>query len=105
SAEAYLVRARIRRHSGDRAAALADVESGLSLAPRDPRLLELRGRLKLESGNPAGALVDLDRAMIRGAPASVRVQRAQALSALGQDAAAVREWNLAAEQDPEDPRI
>jgi serine/threonine protein kinase/predicted Zn-dependent protease len=104
SAEAYLVRARIRRQAGDRAAALADVESGLSLVPGDPRLLELRGRLKIESDNPAGALADLDRALIRGAPPSARLQRARALSALGRDEAAVREWSLAVDQDPEDPR-
>ncbi len=54
SAEAYLVRARIRRIAGNRAAALADVESALTLVPGDPRLLELRGILKTETGNPEG---------------------------------------------------
>ena len=59
---------RVRRRSGDRLAALADVESALALVPGDPRLLELRGVLKTESGNPEGALIDLDRAILRGAP-------------------------------------
>ncbi len=67
SADAYLVRARVRRRSGDRLAALADVESALSLVPGDPRLLELRGVLKSESGNHEAALIDLDRAILRGA--------------------------------------
>jgi eukaryotic-like serine/threonine-protein kinase len=102
SADAYLVRARIRRRSGDRPAALADVESALALVPGDPRLLELRGVLKTESGNPEGALIDLDRAILRGAPGTVRMPRALALMALGRDEAAVRDWSLALENDPED---
>ena len=103
SADAYLVRARVRRRSGDRRAALADVESALALVPGDPRLLELRGVLKTETGNPAGALIDLDRAILRGAPGTVRMPRALALMALGRDEAAVRDWSLALDEDPEDP--
>ncbi len=102
SADAYLVRARVRRRSGDRRAALADVESALDLVPGDPRLLELRGILKTESGNPEGALIDLDRAILRGAPGTVRMPRALALMALGRDEAAVRDWSLALDHDPED---
>jgi serine/threonine protein kinase/Tfp pilus assembly protein PilF len=102
SSDAYLVRARVRRKVGDRRAALADVESALSRAPGDPRLLELRGMLKIETGNPRAALVDLDRAVLRGAPVTVRVPRALALEALGQHDAAVREWSLALDADPED---
>jgi serine/threonine protein kinase/Tfp pilus assembly protein PilF len=101
--DAYLVRARVRRKSGDRRAALADVESALSLVPGDPRLLELRGLLKIETGNPRAALIDLDRAVLRGASVTVRGPRALALAAIGQDEAAVREWSLALETDPEDP--
>src|SRR5262249_52938873 len=102
SADAYLVRARVRRRSGHLPAALADVESALALVPGDPRVLELRGVLKTETGNPGGALIDLDRAILRGAQATVRVPRALALMALGQDEAARREWSLALDNDPED---
>jgi tetratricopeptide (TPR) repeat protein len=103
SADAYLVRARVRRRAGDRRAALADVESALALVPGDPRLLELRGILKTELGNPLGALIDLDRAILRGAQGTVRVSRALALLALGRDEAARQDWSLALEYDPEDP--
>jgi tetratricopeptide (TPR) repeat protein len=103
SADAYLVRARVRRRSGDRRTALADVESALALVPGDPRLLELRAVLKTESGNPEGALIDLDRAILQGAPGTVRVPRALALMALGRDEAAVHDWSLALDEDPENP--
>ena len=103
SADAYLVRARVRRRAGDRQAALADVESALALVPGDPRLLEFRGVLKTELGNPGAALVDLDRAILRGATVTVRVPRARALMALGRDEAARQDWSLALENDPEDP--
>ncbi len=95
-------RARVRRLSGDRRSALVDVESALALAPGDPRLLELRGILKTESGNHQGALIDLDRAILRGAPGTVRAPRASALMALGRNEAAVRDWSLALDEDPED---
>jgi len=105
SSDAYLVRAWVRRRSGDRRAALADVESALTLVPGDPRLLELRGILKSETGNPGGALIDLDRAILRGAPMTVRVPRALTLMALGRDEAALRDWSLALDADPEDPEV
>ena len=103
-AEAYLVRSRIRRRSGRRSDALRDIEAGLTLVPGDPRLLELRGILKTEMGNPSAALIDLDHAVMRGVRGTVRIPRARALMALGQDEAAVREWSLAVENDPEDPQ-
>jgi len=102
-ADAYLVRAWVRRRSGDRRGALADVESALALVPGDPRSLELQGILKTETGNPGGGLVDLDHAILRGARTTVRAPRALALMALGRDEAAVRDWSLALDDDPEDP--
>ena len=85
--------------------ALSDVETGLGLAPGDPRLLDMRGLLKLDVGNPAGSLIDLDRALIREHRARSGRHRAMALAALGNHEAAVQEWGLAADQDPEDPRV
>ena len=38
-------------------------------------------------------------------PMTVRVPRALALMALGRDEAAVRDWSLALDDDPEDPRL
>jgi serine/threonine protein kinase/Tfp pilus assembly protein PilF len=103
SADAYLVRAEVHRRSGNRRAAMADIESALALVPGDPRLLALRGILRGETRNPDGALIDFDRAVLRGSPGSVRLPRARALMALGRDEAAVRDWSLALDDDPEDP--
>ncbi len=103
SPDTYLVRARVRRRFGEPRAALADVEFALALAPGDPRLLELRGVLKTESGYPERAMIDLDRAILRGAPVTVRVPRALALTAIGRDEAAFSDWSLALDADPEDP--
>ena len=47
---------RVRRRAADPAGALADVESGLALAPGDSRLQTLRGRLMIEEGRPADGL-------------------------------------------------
>jgi tetratricopeptide (TPR) repeat protein len=58
--------------------------------------------LKTETGNPAAALVDFDRAMLRGASMTVRTPRASALMAVGRHEAAIREWSLALAEDPED---
>ncbi|MGO9923982.1 MAG: protein kinase domain-containing protein [Isosphaeraceae bacterium] len=104
SAEAHLVRARVCRRSGDRRAALAEVDLGLALVPFDGRFLELRGALKTEMGNPEAGLIDLDRAIVRGAEAGARRSRALALMALRRDEDAVREWTNALDDDPEDPQ-
>src|SRR5512135_3622617 len=101
----YLVRARVRRRSGDRRGARSDVETGLALGPGDPRLLELRGLLEAESGHPGAALIDLNRAILRGAQGTVRVPRAVTLMALGRDEEAIEDWSSALGDDPEDPRI
>jgi serine/threonine protein kinase/regulator of sirC expression with transglutaminase-like and TPR domain len=103
SVDAFLVRARIRRRKHDQKTALTDVESGLALAPLDPRLLELRGMLKSELGNPQSGLLDIDNAIARGAPRRARQSRAVVLSALGRNEEAVREWTAALEDDAEDP--
>jgi tetratricopeptide (TPR) repeat protein len=103
SAHAYLVRARILRRAGDPLGAWADVERGLSLEPDDPRLLELRGMLQSESGRPAAALADFDRAIRRGAEGTVRRPRAQALVALGRLEPSLEDWSRALLHDPEDP--
>jgi hypothetical protein len=84
---------------------LADVEAGLAREPGDPRLFELWGLLESGTGHPAAALIVLNRALLRGAPASVHAAKAQALMALGRDEEAVVEWSLAREDDPEDPRL
>jgi tetratricopeptide (TPR) repeat protein len=105
SYEAYLVRARVRRRAGNLEGALGDVEAGLAREPGDPRLFELWGLLQTDTGHASAALIVLDRALLRGAPGSVHAARARALAALGRDEEAVREWSLARDDDPEDPRL
>jgi tetratricopeptide (TPR) repeat protein len=105
SHEAYLVRARIRHRLGDLKGALADVEAGLAREPGDPGLLALLGLLETESGHPGAALIVLNRAIIRGAPAAVHAPKALAMMALGGDEAALEEWSLALDDDPENPRL
>jgi serine/threonine protein kinase/Tfp pilus assembly protein PilF len=105
SHDVYLVRARVRRRAGDLKGALADVETGLAREPCDPRLLELSGLLESETGHPAAALIILDRALIRGAPASIHAAKGLALIALGRGESALEEWSLALDDDPEDPRL
>jgi tetratricopeptide (TPR) repeat protein len=104
SADALLVRARVRRRAGQRQAALRDVEAGLALAPGDARLLELQGLLKMETGHRGGALIDLDRASTWGARGSMLLSRAEVLLALRRYRESVKDWTTAIEYDPEDAR-
>ena len=56
AAEVRLLRARVRRRAGDPEGAMADVESGLALAPGDARLQTLRGNLLIDGGQPLAGL-------------------------------------------------
>src|SRR5262249_36838486 len=97
SPDAYLVRARVRPRAGDVQGAMADVEAGLAREPGDPRLLELSGLLKAETGHPGAALVALGQAVVRGAPGTVHAAKGLALMALRRDEASLEEWSLALE--------
>ena len=104
SPDGYLVRARIRRRTGDPPGALADVGRGLALVPADPRFWELRGCLLVELGQPEAALSDLQRAALKGARGTVHAARACALMDLGHFEAARDAWTAALGFDSEDPR-
>jgi Tfp pilus assembly protein PilF len=104
SPQVYLVRARVRYQLGRLLAARDDVERGMALHPDEPRLWELRGRLKTDAGDPGGALLDLDRAIQLGAQGTARGPRAIALLALGDAEQAAGDWTLALKHDPENPR-
>jgi tetratricopeptide (TPR) repeat protein len=84
---------------------MVDVDAGLALEPGDLRLLELRGRLKTENGNPAAALIDFNRVLARDVQGTIHASRARALMALGQFDAAARDWKLALNDDPDDPQL
>jgi tetratricopeptide (TPR) repeat protein len=77
----------------------------MAFDPGDPRLLELRGILAIESKHPEVALIYLKHAASRGARATVYVARAMALSALGSNKEALEDWQHALDNDPEDPRV
>src|SRR5205814_707100 len=104
SAKAWLIRARVDHHAGDRDAALEAVERGLLLEPDDPRFLALRGQLHTERGHPEEGLADLERAGRLGAGAIVGLPRSEALLALGRPESAIDACSAALAIDPEDPR-
>jgi serine/threonine protein kinase/Tfp pilus assembly protein PilF len=104
SIESVLVQAQIRRRFGNRPGALAAVEQGLLRTPGSARLLELRGILRTELGQPLPALIDFETAILRGAPGTVRAARARALLARGQLEEAHRAWTQALKFDSDDPR-
>ncbi len=103
SADAHLVAARIARRASEPREAMRQAEAGLRLDPDDPALLELRGSLRSEAGDPASALGDLDLASARSDSASAHAARAATLRALGDLDSAIREWSQAIRRDPESP--
>jgi tetratricopeptide (TPR) repeat protein len=102
AADLRLLRAGFRRRAADPVGAMADVESGLALAPGDARLQVLLGRLLIEQGKPAAGLTTLDRALAVGAGGGVHTAKAQALWDLTRYAESIAEWTLALRDDSED---
>lgn len=101
SPRAHLVAARVALAAGDRREAFEEVEQGLRLQPDSAGLLELRGRLRIEEGDPTAALADLDLAVARFGGAFAHAGKAEALRALGRAEDAAREWTLCLNRDPE----
>ena len=103
SPRARLVRARVRRDRGDRPGAMSDVAAGLAFEPDDPRLVGLRGLLLIESRDPSAALVELNRATLRGGGPALDYPRALARSLVGKPREALADWNLLLGRDGDDP--
>jgi len=101
SPRAHLIAARVAYAARDRREALQEIERGLRLQPDAAGLLELRGRLRTEAGEPAAALADLDLAVARSGGAFAHAAKAEALNALGRVDDAAREWTLCLTRDPE----
>ncbi len=101
SPRAHLIAARVARAAGDRREALEEIELGLRLQPDSAGLLELRGRIRIDDGEPAAALADLDLAVARSGGAFAHAAKAEALSALGRVEDASREWTKCLRRDPE----
>ncbi len=103
SVRSLLVRARVRRLIGDRDGARQDLGTALAIDPDDPHLLELRGVLAFESGDPRVALIDLERALQRHGTPTVQAHRAEVLMALGRLHEAEAAWSAQLSLDPESP--
>ena len=104
SADAYLIRARVRHRRGDRHGALEDVDRGLDLEPNAPRLLELRGLLETELGYPKVGLIDLDRAIHHGCRRDRPRPEGRDPDGPGSARTGAHAWSCALAYDPEDPR-
>ncbi|MBL4845746.1 MAG: tetratricopeptide repeat protein [Planctomycetes bacterium] len=59
----YLRRAQARATLGDLSGAFMDLNRGLQIAPKDPRLLNLRASVRQEQGDLKGARLDFDAAI------------------------------------------
>ena len=101
SPRAHLIAARVALAAGNRREAFEEIEQGLRLQPDSAGLLELRGRLRIEEGDPAAALADLDLAVARSGGAFAHAGKAEALRALGRVEEAAREWTRCLNRDPE----
>jgi serine/threonine protein kinase len=95
--------AQVRLRADDWPGAASDVARGLSRDRDDPRLQTLRARILLRNGEPAAALTWLDRACLQDEAGPARIWRARTLMALGRPEAAVKDWSLVQEHDPQDP--
>lgn len=91
---------------GDYRRAIADYDSAIVLAPRDPVLHLNRGVAKIHDGRPADAIADYDTA-IRLKPDwhLPYFDRAVALGDLGQRAAALKDYERAIQLKPDDAWI
>jgi eukaryotic-like serine/threonine-protein kinase len=102
AADLRLLRAGFHHRAAEPVGALADVESGLALAPGDVRLQVLLARLLIEQGKPAAGLAALDRAFAAGAGGRAHTAKAQALWELRRYPESIAEWTLALRDDSED---
>jgi tetratricopeptide (TPR) repeat protein len=104
SPRVHLICARVFHHTGDQSSTLREIKNGQALQPDEPGLLELQGVLRTESGDPAEALVDLDRALARSPHNFTYLHKAATLVVMGNYERAVHEWTLALRHDPELPQ-
>ncbi|RMG13793.1 MAG: serine/threonine-protein kinase [Planctomycetota bacterium] len=100
-AEAYVLRASLRRKQGELVAAESDLDEALDLAPRDLEARLLRARVRLDLGAGEGALADA-REALKIDPDSAQ---AHVLAGLAHEAAkrweeALRSYTAAVHADP-----
>ena len=102
SVAARLARARIRFRARRHREAMADLTVALSEAPEGPDLIELRGMIRVESGEFEAGLIDLKVAEDLGQSSAVGPHMARALSALGRDRQAAEVWSRICRDNPTD---
>ncbi|HEY1383076.1 MAG TPA: tetratricopeptide repeat protein [Dongiaceae bacterium] len=91
---------------GDHARAIADYDSAIVLAPRDPVLRLNRGVAKIHGGRPGDAIADYDEAArLKPDWHLPYFDRAVALTDLGQRAAALKDYERAIQLKPDDAWI
>ena len=102
SLDVRLLRAKVRRRASKLDLALEDVASGLRSNPDDSRFFELRGSIRVESGDFEGGLADLAVAFDRGASSARGPAMAKAFAALGRHAEAAALWSEIVDANPHD---
>ncbi|HEY3145703.1 MAG TPA: tetratricopeptide repeat protein [Dongiaceae bacterium] len=91
---------------GDYTRAIADYDSAIVLAPKDPVLRLNRGVAKIHAGRPADAVADYDEAArLKPDWHLPYFDRAVALTDLGQRAAALKDYDHAIQLKPDDAWI
>lgn len=104
SVRALLTRGWIRHYERRMSEAVEDAERARALDPDDPRVWALLGNLRLDSGDPRTALVNLDRAILKGGDGRLtRSARARTLRVLKDYDGALRDWATVLDLDPDDP--
>ena len=102
SLDVRLLQAKVRRRASEPDLALEDVASGLRSNPDDPRFYELRGLIRVESGDFEAGLADLAVAVDRGASSARGPAMAKAFAALGRHAEAAALWSEIIDANPHD---
>lgn len=104
--EAVMAAARIMRQQGDKAGALALLDTSAPIAPNDARLLRDRGLLALELGAIARARDHLKKAVANGSRDwQTRSALGTALAAAGDQKGAQREFAEALVRSPDNPVV
>jgi predicted Zn-dependent protease len=104
SARFRRLRSSIHHRAGRWTEALEEIAQGLAIAPEDPGLLQLRGRLRVASGESEDGVIDLKVALERGSSAAFGFELAQGLARLGRHTEAVEVWAVLVRDQPHDVR-
>jgi tetratricopeptide (TPR) repeat protein len=101
AARCYSYQARLHSRLGEHDQALTAIDRAIGLAPKDPALLVVRGRMLAEAGRHLKAIADYDRALA-AEPELVQalVHRGNAYLALGDTARARKDYTAALHLEP-----